>query len=77
MSLHYIDSNPYLSAVGDISERYMGAIPALSPELIPMMKRPRMRRRYVSAYLAAIRHTPATAIRMLFSSRPPLEQRKY
>ena len=49
----------------------MGAIPALSPELIPMMNLPRMRRRYVSAYLAAIRHTPATAIRMLFSNRPP------
>ena len=61
----------YLSATGDISERYMGAIPALSPELIPMTKRPRMRRKYVSAYLAAIMHTPPMAIRMLFNSRPP------
>ena len=49
----------------------MGAIPALRPELMPMMIRPTIRSSYELAYLALTMKIPPRAIRMLFRSRPP------
>ena len=57
--------------MGEISERYMGAMPALRPELMPMRKRPTMSMTHELANLAPRRKALAATTRMLLSRRPP------
>jgi hypothetical protein len=67
----YIVPTAPLRAVGEISDKYIGAKPALSPELMPMMSLPTTSICQDPAYLAPKRKTLAMAIRMLFKSNPP------
>ncbi len=59
------------SATGEISERYIGEIPALMPELMPMTNRPKMRMWYELAYLATAMQMDAISTNTLFISKAP------
>ena len=59
-----------LNDVGQISVRYMGEIPALMPELMPITRRPAINISKELAYLAlSIRMAPMAA-KMLFNNNP-------
>ena len=56
--------------MGQISVRYMGEIPALIPELMPMTRRPAINISYELAYFAPKSSTAPMAARMLLRSKP-------
>ena len=60
-----------LKATGEISDKYIGEMPAFKPALTPMIKRPTAKTSQELAYLAANRKIPPMAMSMLISNNPP------
>lgn len=60
-----------LRLIGDISAKYIGAKPALRPELIPIRNLPSMTSSYEVADFAVASAMTAKITRMLLRSKPP------